>query len=694
MFRIGVDIGGTFTDFVLLEDSTGIVQLHKQLTTPEDPSNAVIEGIERLLSQSDVDIKSVSRVVHGTTLVTNALIERCGSRTGMLVTTGMMDILDIAQERRYDLFDLRLQFPEPVVPRNCRREIDERVRYDGHIISPLTLKSVRKAVDDLIKQENIEALAVCFLNSYANPSHEQEVMELLAAEYPDLRVSGSSSVFPYMREYERWTTTTMNAYVQPVVDRYIGRIESRLKGIGFSGQFHIMTSSGGMVTADTARKFPIRLLESGPAAGALMASRVGVEINATRVLSFDMGGTTAKGALVRDGRPLKKYELEVARVHEFKAGSGLPAKAPVVDMIEIGAGGGSIAGLDDRGLIRVGPKSAGAFPGPACYGRGGRLPTLTDANLVLGYLDADRFLGGRMKLDKGAAERVIEEAISTPLGLDIVRAAWGIHETINEDVARAFRVHASERAFDYRQSNMVGFGGCGPIHAARIARKLNVPQVVLPPGAGVMSAFGLLISPFSFEVARSHRVPLNGLGIDKYNSVFEPMIDEVRTVLIQAGTSESSIILSKMLDVRYEGQGYEIEVPATGTLGGLTERFVAAYNEVFSSVLLDEALEIVNWKVEGSSPSPLKETGARFTLRSHKQGDPISGYRNAYIPEIGNMADVPVYDRYCLAPGTSFSGPAVVEEQESTFIVGTGDTVHVDERLNLIITVNQAEVSL
>jgi len=688
MFRIGVDIGGTFTDFVLIEEATGVAKLHKRLTTPSDPSEAVIEGVRSLLEENGVAIADVSGVVHGTTLVTNALIERRGSPTGMLVTRGMGDILEIARERRYDLFDLRLQFPQPVVQRHCRREIDERVRYDGLVTQPLDLDEVRAAAADLVEREAIEALAICFLNSYANPEHELQVERMLSAIYPDLKISCSSNVVPYIREYERWTTTTMNAYVQPVVDRYVRRMEDRLAEIGFVGQLHIMTSSGGMATPEVARRFPIRLLESGPAAGALMASRVGSQQQIDRILSFDMGGTTAKGALVRNGKPLKKYELEVARIHEFKAGSGLPARAPVVDMIEIGAGGGSIAWIDERGLIRVGPKSASAAPGPACYGRGGALPTLTDANLVLGYLDADAFLGGKMKLDVAAASAAIETVISSPLQLDLVRAAWGIHETINEDVARAFRVHASERAFDYRQSAMVGFGGCGPIHAVRIARKLNVPKVVLPPGAGVMSAFGLLVCPFSFEAARSRRVSLKDLDDQAYDEIFAPVVQEVRAVLIEAGVAEGDITIRRSLDMRYEGQGYDVEVDALDGTAGLHEKFVAAYTSLFSSVLLEEPIEIVNWKVEGSGPAPFAELARGFSLPTAQSVKPPVGRRPIFVPELGTMAEAPVYDRYQLRPEDSFVGPAVVEEHEATLVLGRGDTVRLDEDLNLIVSVN------
>jgi N-methylhydantoinase A len=686
--RIAVDIGGTFTDCVLVDEATGAVTLHKLLTTPDDPSDAVLAGVAALLEAGRVDIADVSTLVHGTTLVTNALIERKGSRTGMLVTAGMRDILDIGRERRYDLFDLRLAYPQPVVPRSLRREIGERVGFEGAVGEPLDAAAVIAAARELRETEQIEALAICFLNSYANDAHELEAARLVRDALPGLLVSTSAEVFPYVREYERWTTATMNAYVQPLVDRYISHIDERLDAIGFGGKFYIMTSSGGMVTAATARRFPIRLLESGPAAGALMSAHHGRVGGIDNLLSFDMGGTTAKGALVRDGRPLREYELEVARVHEFKAGSGLPAKAPVIDMIEIGAGGGSIAKIDERGVISVGPRSAGARPGPACYGRGGTEPTLTDANLVLGHYDAASFLGGKMGLDLDAARTAIANKIATPLGLDAIRAAWGIHEAVNESVASAFRIHASERAFDYRQSSMVAFGGSGPAHAVRIAAKLNVPRVVLPPGAGVMSALGLLRSPFSFEVARSHRMRLSALTGDAYAAAFEAMERSVRDVLAEAGLSGDAVSIARRLDMRYEGQGYELEVAAGDTPTGLADAFSAAYGAVFSSIQLDEPLEVVNWKIEASGPEPMSGRAFRYD-RDFAPGDALKATRDAYFPETGIVA-APVYDRYRLAIGASVSGPAIIEEREATLVLGHGDIASVDSHLNLVVDVKGA----
>jgi len=408
MYRIGVDIGGTFTDFALFDARGGKMAIHKQLTTPRDPSEAVIDGVRTLLGRERVAITDVSDVVHGTTLVTNSVIERRGAVTGMLVTAGFGDIMDMGFERRYDLFDLRIKYPTPLVPRRLRIEVPERLRFDGSVETPLDEAAVRAAADRFVEL-GVEAVAVCLLHAYANPAHEQRAAAILREAAPTLFVSASADVFPHMREFERWTTTTVNAFTQPMFDRYLQRLENGLAGLGFRGRLYIMASSGGTLTTDTARRFPVRALESGPAAGALLSAWQGRELGLPNLLSFDMGGTTAKGALVRGGEPIKKYSIEVARVHEFRHGSGLPVKIPVIDMIEIGAGGGSIAEVDARGLLRVGPRSAGADPGPACYGRGGKQPTLTDANLVLGYLDAGFFLGGNMKLDREAAERAIAE---------------------------------------------------------------------------------------------------------------------------------------------------------------------------------------------------------------------------------------------------------------------------------------------
>ncbi len=691
-YRVGVDIGGTFTDFALFDDSTGLVHTHKQLTTPADPSVAVIEGVHAVAGRAGVAVADLAAVVHGTTLVTNAIIERRGARTAMLVTRGFADVLDIALERRYDLFDLRLRFPTPVVPRHLRFEVQGRMLQDGTEEQPLALDDALAALRRAVVAEGVEAVAVCFLHSYRDARHERMAVAALAQHLPSLHVSASADVFPYIREYERWTTTCLNAYVQPVVDRYLARLEAGLAAAGFRGRFLVMGSSGGTLTAVAARRFPIRLLESGPAAGALMSAALGRALHEMHVLSFDMGGTTAKGCLIHEGRPLKRYELEVGRVHEFKKGSGLPAKIPVIDMIEIGAGGGSLAAIDERGTVRVGPRSAGARPGPACYGLGGVAATLTDANLMLGYLDTESFLGGEMTIDREAARRALDAGIGGALGVDAMRAAWGIHDVINEDVARAFRVHASERGSDYRNCSMIVFGGSGPLHGGRVARKLRIPRVICPWGAGVMSAFGLLASPLGFEVARSWRVALADLAPSELARQLGNLADEARRFLLDADVARDDIAVEFRLDMRYEGQGYEVEVAIPPSLleatshGTLQDLFAGSYRAVFGIDFPERPVEIVNWKAEAHGPVPGHEVDYHLS-RVPSVPMPLKHRRPAYFPEAGGVVACPVYDRYSMAPGFSVEGPALVEERESTCVLAPGDRATIDARMNLVIEV-------
>jgi len=687
MYRIGVDIGGTFTDFALFDSRAARIAIHKRLTTPDDPARAVVEGVAALAAQAKVAPADVIEIVHGTTLVTNAVIERRGAKTGMLGTAGFPDIMDMGFERRYDLFDLRIRYPQPLVPRSLRLEVTERVRHDGSVETPLDEAGVAKAARRFTEL-GVEAVAICFLHAYANPEHERRAAEILKREAPALFVSGSADVFPNMREFERWTTTMVNAFAGPMFDGYVQRLETGLGKLGFKGRLYIMSSSGGMLTTETARRYPVRALESGPAAGALMSAHHGRALKLANMLSFDMGGTTAKGALVLGGEPVKKYAMEVARIHEFRKGSGLPVRIPVIDMIEIGAGGGSIADVDDRGLLRVGPRSAGAMPGPACYGRGGTKPTLTDANLVLGYLDDGFFLGGEMKLDRAAAEKAIYDGVAKPLKLETLRAAWGIHDIISEDVARAFRIHATERGFDYRAGSMVGFGGSGPLHALSIARKLKIPRVVFPVAAGVMSALGLLVSPLAFEVARSRRVHVDDLDAKSFSDVFRALEADASAFLTQAQVAAKDVRIVRRLDMRYQGQGHEIEVElpeaadAGSLFGQLAELYGWAYEKNYT-LRLDEPVEIVNWKVEAVGPTP--DLGKRFELAG-KTGaaNAQKGTRRAFDPKAGALRDWPVYDRYALKPGVTIEGPALIEEHESTCVVGAGDRVTVDERLNLV----------
>lgn len=688
MLRIGVDIGGTFTDFALHDAGAERIAIHKQLTTPDDPSRAVIEGTATLAATNGVALGDIAEIVHGTTLVTNAAIERKGARTGMLGTAGFTDIMDMGFERRYDLFDLRIVYPAPLVQRAHRIGVAERILHDGRVETPLDEDAVRLAARRF-KALGVGAVAVCFLHSYANPAHEARAARILSEEAPDLFVSASSEIFQNMREFERWTTTTLNAFTGPMFDRYVARLESGLAERGFRGRLYIMASSGGMLTTTTARRYPVRALESGPAAGALMSAAHGRALALKSVLSFDMGGTTAKGALIRGGEPIKKYEMEVARAYEFRRGSGMPIRIPVIDMIEIGAGGGSIAGVDDRGLLKVGPHSAGAMPGPACYRQGGTRATLTDANLVLGYLDPHFFLGGDMSLDVAASEAAIAQSVARPLGVETLRAAYGIHDIISEDVARAFRIHASERAFDYRASSMVAFGGSGPLHALSIARKLKIPRVVFPVAAGVMSALGLLESPLSFEVARSRRVHVGDLDALGFAGHFAELEADAAKVLLDAGVGRGDIRIVRRVDMRYQGQGHEIEValPPAASAGELFTRLDDLFGDAYARIYtlrLDEPAEIINWKVEAIGPAAGLGASYRLGSGTATAADARKGVRLAYHPGRQGLSEWLVYDRYALAPGMSVAGPCLIEERESTCVVGPDDRVTVDDRLNLV----------
>ncbi|CAH1656798.1 MULTISPECIES: hydantoinase/oxoprolinase family protein [unclassified Chelatococcus] len=689
-FRIGVDIGGTFTDFTLFNDDERVARTHKRLTTPDDPSRAVIEGTGAITAEAGLSPADIGTIVHGTTLVTNAVIERRGVSTAMLVTKGFRDLLDIGAERRYDLFDLTIAFPKPVVPRALRVEVPGRLRYDGSEVEALDLVGVDDALSRLVDEHGVRSVAICFLHSHVDVRHEAAAAEFVTARFPQLAVSTSSDIFPFVRELGRWTTTTLNAYVQPVVDRYLDRLEGGLRQAGFAGKLLVMSSSGGTLTPAMARRYPVRLLESGPAAGALMSARHGADLGLDSVLSFDMGGTTAKGCFVRNGRPLKRYDLEVARVHEFRQGSGLTVKIPVLDMIEIGVGGGSIAQVDDRGLIAVGPVSAGAEPGPACYGRGGAGATLTDANLLLGYLDAGSFLGGSMRLVPEAARVAMDANLAGPMGVEVMRAAFGVREVGCESVARAFRTHAAEQGVDLRKSVMVAFGGSGPLHGARVARKLGVRRLVCPNGSGVMSAFGLLSSPLAYEVVRARRLPLDETGLDVLRAEMAAMMEDTTAVLTAAGAPAEAIRHIVRLDMRYRGQGYEVEVELPGldacTPETLEQAFAVVYARTFGLAFPGQPAEIVNWKVEAIGPAPGDGTHYRLSVQ-RASATALKGYRPAWSADAEAMVPHAVYDRYALVPGTEIEGPALIEERESTCVLAPGDRLSVDPALNLIIDI-------
>jgi N-methylhydantoinase A len=693
--RLGVDIGGTFTDLVVIDETTGAARVGKLLTTPKDPAHAVEQGIASLLEESGTAAGSVRAVVHGTTLATNALIERKGARTALLTTEGFRDALEIRHEGRYDMYDLFIDPPAPLVPRHLRREVRERLLADGSVREPLDEQGARQVIGELVA-EGVEAIAICLLHAYVNPVHERRLAALVREITPQTAVACASEVVPEIREYERTSTTTANVYVAPLMARYLEDLERRLAELQIPGQLYIMQSSGGIALPPVARRLPIRLVESGPAAGALAAAQAARERGERKLLSFDMGGTTAKACVIDEGAPLVGREFEVARADRFKKGSGLPVRVPVIEMIEIGAGGGSIARVDRMGLLKVGPDSAGADPGPACYNLGGRQPTVTDADLLLGYLDAEFFLGGRMRLDRGAAQRAVEEHVARPLSLDVTQAAWGIHRVVNENMAAAARIHGIERGKDLRSYPLFAFGGAGPVHCWQVATVLKTPRIILPFGAGAMSAYGLLAAPLAFDFVRTGRQRLDGADWAAVNELFAEMEEEGRALLARAGVAPGKVAVSRIAEMRYLGQGHEVEaaVPlgklSAVSLAKITASFEASYRALYHRLPQGVPIEALNWRVTVSGPDPKTKLGGharpdRAGRRAASRGKPVKGTRRAYFAERGGFVVTPVYDRYALTPGMTLKGPAIVEERESTAVIGPGGRARVDAGLALIV---------
>jgi len=687
--RAGVDIGGTFTDLLLLDEQTGEMLIGKILTTPDDPSVAVIQGLRALFQERQLDPASITAAIHGTTLITNAIIERKGAKTALLTTQGFRDALEIGREKRYDIYDIFLENPEPLVPRALRREVAERLDETGRVLVPLNRMQVLDVVQALV-QEGVEALAVCLLHSFRNPTHERVVREVVASEFPSLVLSLSSDVMPEIREYERTSTTVANVYVKPIARRYLARLRTEVQELGVRGELYIMLSNGGITTCETASEYPIRLIESGPAAGALAAGFYSQLQGLEHVISFDMGGTTAKICVIDQGQPMVTTEFEVARVYRFKKGSGLPVKVPVIEMIEIGAGGGSIARVDQLGLLKVGPDSAGATPGPACYGLGGDEPTVTDADLLLGYLDPAYFLGGKMRLDRARAEDAIRARIAEPLGVDLTRAAWGIHHVVHENMANAARIHLVERGRDQRRYSLIAFGGAGPVHAYRVAEKLKLRQIICPLAAGVTSALGFLVAPMAFDFVQTYLTTLRGIDFAHLHAILEEMEARGRALLQQAGVAEEAMRVTRSADMRYLHQGFEINVPIPhGRLGPadiprLQADFDREYARMYKRLNPGVDVEALNWRVVVAGPRPtitLKQAaGPHLPLEAAHKGE-----RPAYFPETAGYLTCPVYDRYQLAPGMALRGPAIIEERESTVVVGPGARVEVDSYQNVVI---------
>lgn len=680
--RIGADIGGTFTDVVLVDDRTGAFRLGKVLTTPNRPDDGVIQGVAEVVG---ADAGTIAYLVHGTTLFTNALIERKGALTALVTTRGFRDAVEIGREHRYDMYDLRLQRPAPIARRRHRFEVTERILSDGAVRVAPDRDEIREIAATLRDLE-IEAVAVCLLNAYANAAHERIVGAALAAELPGASITLSSDIAPEIREFERTSTTLCNVYVKRIAERYLGRLEERTRdALHSDARLFVMQSNGGLLTAAQAVEAPIRLVESGPAAGALAAAHYGAALGLEDVLSFDMGGTTAKACLIVDGEPLLAPEFEVDRQYQFKKGSGLPIKTPVIEMIEIGTGGGSIAEIDALGRLKVGPQSAGSTPGPVCYGAGGTRPTVTDADVLLGYLNPDFFLGGDMTLDQAAAERAISDHIGAPLGLETLAAAWGVHQLANEAMASAARIHAIERGREISQFPMFAFGGAGPVHAYGVARILKLPQIVYPFGAGVMSAVGFLTAPLAFDFVRSHRTRMEAADWESVNRLLGEMENEGRARLAEAiGSAE--IAFRRTADMRYRKQGFDVAtpIPAGPLDASSADEIVAAfertYEQLYGHVIPDTPIDVMSWRVVASGPKP----ELRLPDGVSKAGEARKGARRIYVPDAG-LTDVPVYDRYRLTEGTTLLGPAVIEERESTAVINGPGAIHVDAHRNLIV---------
>jgi len=699
-YLLGFDIGGTFTDFVLVESLSGNIWFHKCLTTPTDPADGALNGIKTILKKGEIKLEEISLAIHGTTLAANALIEQRGAKTGLLTTKGFRDILQMGKEQRYDIYDLFLKFPDPLVPRRWRRGISERIDSKGKIIEPLNLKELRKEIKFLI-EEGVESLAVSFLHSYVNPSNERQVASLIEDEFPFLSLSMSNEVVAEIREYERTVTTCANAYIKPLMQKYISAIQNSLINGGFKGRFYLMKSSGGTVSPNVAKRLPIQLLESGPAAGAMAAAYYGKLMGRKNLISFDMGGTTAKACLIDDGVPTVKMVQEAARKHLYKKGSGILIKTPTIDLIEIGAGGGSIAKVSDLGLMNVGPESASADPGPACYKLGGDQPTVTDANLLLGYLNPDYFLGGKIKLDLTAASKAISK-IAEPLKLSLTDAAWGIHSIVNENMVAATRIHIVERGKDPRRHSLVAFGGAGPAHACRVGRILGVPEVVLPYAAGITSAFGFLIAPIAFDFSQSYPIVLDKLDWNQLNKIYEKMEENGKQQLSDAGVDKNEMIFIRSADMRLLGQFHEIHLPIpNGILGpdnldNIKSKFVEEYRRLYSHIFEGNPIMALTWRLRVESPKPeinLSKRKTAFNVSKIEINQVIKGTRKAFFPEIQGFAEVKVYDRYLLTPSSIIEGPAIFEERESTAVIAPGDKAIVDNNLNLIVSINAKNVA-
>jgi N-methylhydantoinase A/oxoprolinase/acetone carboxylase beta subunit len=686
-YRVGFDVGGTFTDFVLQAPS-GELTTGKRLTTYPDPSAACLAGLDELMARAGVAWPDLGQAVHGTTLGSNVVIERKARGVGLLTTRGFRDVLIIGREKRYQVYDLQIEKPRPLVARRFIGEVSERVLADGSVRTPLDEADARLAIRALAAR-GVTTLAVCLLHAYLNPVHEKRVAVLVAEEAPGLAVTLSHEVSPTFREYERASTTVVNAYVMTAVRDYLRGLQAALGERGYRGRLFVMQSSGGVATAEAMERYPVRMIESGPAAGALMAAVYGELSGHRDLVAFDMGGTTAKLALIENGQPFTTTAFELHRVNNAP-GSGLPMTIQALDLVEIGAGGGSIA-RPRLGVIAVGPESASSTPGPVCYARGGDEPTVTDANLALGYLNPEYFAGGAMRLHLGGAVRAIEEKLARPLGLSLDEAAWGIHTIVNTNMELATRVVSIERGRDPRGLTLVAFGGSGPVHGCRLAQALGIPRVILPAAAGVTAAIGLLAAEVRFDVARTYVRRLDALEPARLETMYAEMTAQAMEVVRDAAGG-GAVTVARAVDARYVGQGYELTVPVpAGRLDAAAlARVRASFDEIYAArygyAQPAEPVEVVTWKLSAIGGAP------RVTLAkaATSPGAGVTrGRRRAYFPEAGGWVDCPIYDRYQLAAGMQIAGPAIVEERESTSVLPLGAIATVDDYANLITTVER-----
>jgi N-methylhydantoinase A len=666
--RLGVDIGGTFTDAALEVGNRRYIA--KGLTTSRAPEEGVLAIVRAVVREAGIAPSDVRLIIHGTTLATNALIERKGAKTALLTTEGFRDVIEIRHENRFEQYDVNIDLPQPLVPRRLRLPIRERIDAKGRVLTPLDEATVARAIDTLVGQR-VEAVAVGFLHSFTNSEHERRVGEAVARRMQDVSITLSSDVSPEMREYERFSTACANAYLQPLIGRYLANLERELGRAGFRCPLLLMTSGGGITTSDTAIRFPVRLAESGPAGGAIFAASTARRLALDEVVSFDMGGTTAKICFIDKGRAQTARAFEVARAYRFAKGSGLPLRIPVVEMVEIGAGGGSIARVDALGRIAVGPESAGSEPGPVCYGRGGKEPTVTDADLALGRIDPATFSGGKVRLDPTGAARAIGEAIAANLKLSTEHAALGISEVVDENMANAARVHAIESGKDIRTRTIIAFGGAAPLHAARVAQKLGIARVLVPRDAGVGSAVGFLRAPAAYEIVRGQLIHLDGFDAEQVNRVFAEIRGQAEDIVRRAAPS-ADLIERRSAFMRYRGQGHELAVQLPvrrfrpDDRKVLADLFEQAYRQLYSRSIPGVEIEILSWVISLSAP-PEGEVAVPALVRPHVPKP--RGYRSVFDPDGGDFREMPVFWRDDLVPGARIAGPAVIAEADTSTIV-------------------------